>query len=97
MSIANISTSGQRILRVLKALAGHSISGIANGELATLLNESPTNINRAMNTLIEEGCAQKLENGRFAMSLEILQIAAAHYREMSLIQTHINEIQQRVK
>lgn len=64
MSKTNVSSSGSRILRVLKALRGHALNGISNGELATALHESPANINRALNTLIEEGLALKLENGR---------------------------------
>ncbi len=66
MSKANVSSSGSRILRVLKALRGHALNGVSNGELASALGESPANINRALNTLIEEGLALKLENGRFA-------------------------------
>jgi DNA-binding IclR family transcriptional regulator len=49
------STSGGRILRVLKALKGASLTGRSNSELAKALDESPANINRALNTLIEEG------------------------------------------
>ena len=64
MSKANVSSSGSRILRVLKALRGHALNGVSNGELASALGESPANINRALNTLIEEGLALKLDNGR---------------------------------
>lgn len=75
MSKANVSSSGSRILRVLKALRGHALNGVSNGELASALGESPANINRALNTLIEEGLALKLENGRFAPGVQLLQIA----------------------
>ena len=75
MSKVNISSSGTRILRVLKALRGHALNGVSNGELASALGESPANINRALNTLIEEGLAMKLENGRFAPGIQLLQIA----------------------
>ena len=78
MSKVNISSSGTRILRVLKALRGHALNGVSNGELASALGESPANINRALNTLIEEGLAMKLENGRFAPGIQLLQIAMAH-------------------
>ena len=66
-----------------KALRGHALNGISNGELATALHESPANINRALNTLIEEGLALKLENGRFAPGIQLLQIAMAHSNEMA--------------
>lgn len=35
MSKVNISSSGTRILRVLKALRGHALNGVSNGELAS--------------------------------------------------------------
>ena len=95
MSKTNVSSSGSRILRVLKALRGHALNGISNGELAAALHESPANINRALNTLIE-GLALKLENGRFAPGIQLLQIAMAHSNEMARAQDRINEINQRV-
>ncbi|XJB66496.1 IclR family transcriptional regulator (plasmid) [Escherichia coli] len=95
MSKVNISSSGTRILRVLKALRGHALNGVSNGELASALGV-PANINRALNTLIEEGLAMKLENGRFAPGIQLLQIAMAHSHEMARAQDRINEINQRV-
>ena len=96
MRKVNISSSGSRILRVLKALLGHTLNGISNGELALALEDSPANINRALNTLIEEGLAMKLDNGRFAPGIQLLQIAVAYSNEMSRAQDRINEINQRV-
>ena len=96
MSKVNISSSGTRILRVLKALRGHALNGVSNGELASALGESPANINRALNTLIEERLAMKLENGRFAPGIQLLQIAMAHSHGMARAQDRINEINQRV-
>lgn len=46
MSKVITSTSGGRILRVLKALKGSSLSGRSNSELAKALDESPANINQ---------------------------------------------------
>ncbi|APV88260.1 helix-turn-helix domain-containing protein [Salmonella enterica] len=96
MKTATASTSGTRILRVLKALKGYSLVGLTNGELATALHESPANINRALTTLIEEGLAQKLESGRFAMSMQMLQIAHAHATEVTRAQDRLNEMNQRL-
>lgn len=96
MSTPRTSDSGARVLRVLKALKGFTLSGISNGELAKGLGESPANINRALNTLIAEGLAVKLDNGRFAPGIALLQIAQAHANEMSQAQGRINEINQRV-
>ncbi|MFP1724053.1 helix-turn-helix domain-containing protein [Lonsdalea quercina] len=96
MSKANVSSAGVRILRVLKALRGHTLGGVANGELAAALDESPANIHRALHTLIEEGLAQRLDNGRFALSMQTLQIAQAHANEIALAQDRINEMNQRL-
>lgn len=96
MNKAITSTSGGRILRVLKALKGASLTGRSNSELAKALDESPANINRALNTLIEEGLAQKLDNGRFALSVQLLQIALAHSNEMARAQGRIDEMNQRI-
>lgn len=96
MNKPNTSSSGGRILRVLKALRGHTLNGVSNSDLAKSLGESPANINRALNTLIEEGLAQKLDNGRFALSVQVLQIAVAHSNEIARAQSRIDELNQRV-
>ena len=90
------SDSGGRVLRVLKALRGHSLTGLSTGDLAKALGESPATINRCLNTLIAEGMATKLDTGRFALSVAVLQIAQAHANEMANAQSRINEINQRV-
>lgn len=96
MTKANVSSVGARILRVLKALRGHTLNGVSNGELATALDDFPANVNRALNALIEEGLAQKLDNGRFALSMQALQIAQARANEPPRAQDRINEMNQRL-
>jgi len=90
------SDSGARVLKVLKALRGHSQLGVSNGELAKGLGESPATINRCLNTLIAEGLVLKLDSGRYAHSVALLQIAQAHAYEMNKTQNWLNEMQQRV-
>jgi len=91
-----VSDTGARVLRVLKALRGHTLVGVSNGELAKALGDSPSTINRCLNTLISEGLAVKLDTGRFALGIATLQIAQAHADEMSRATNRINEINQRV-
>lgn len=85
-----------RVLRVLKALKGHSLDGLSNGELAKALEESPANITRYLSTLVDSGLATKLDTGRYAPGIALLQIAQAHANEMANAQNRINEINQRV-
>jgi len=89
-------SSATRVLRALKALKGYALHGLSNTELAQLTGDSPSNITRAMQTLIEEGLAVKLDTGRFAPGVALLQIAQAHAEEMARMQGRINEINQRV-
>lgn len=91
-----VSNSAARTLRVLRALRGHSLSGLGNGELARALRESPATINRCLNTLIAEGCAVRLDSGRYALSVALLQIAQAHTDELARGQHRIDELSRRV-
>ncbi|MHA3316495.1 MULTISPECIES: helix-turn-helix domain-containing protein [Yersinia pseudotuberculosis complex] len=96
MKKTGISTAAARTLRVLIALKGHTLTGISNSELARALGESPANINRALNTLISEGLAIKMESGRFSHSMQMLQIAQAHVEQVNRLQHHISETNQRI-
>lgn len=91
-----VISASARVLRALKALKGHTITGLSNIELAQLTGDSPSNITRAMQTLIEEGLAVKLDNGRFAHSVGMLQIAQAHAEHMARLQGRMQEINQRI-
>lgn len=88
--------SGAVLLRVISTLKGHSISGLTNGDIAKALGKSPATINRHLNTLISEGYAIKLDSGRYALSVKMLQIAQAHANEMARATDRINELSQRV-
>ena len=83
------SSSGTRVLEVLKALKGHTITGLSNQELAKALGHSPSAITRSLAELIEAGLAIKLDNGRFAHSVAMLQIAQAHAEHCARIQNRI--------
>ncbi|OLF53775.1 helix-turn-helix domain-containing protein [Pseudomonas chlororaphis] len=89
-------SAAARVLRVLKALKGHTVTGLSNTELVHLTQDSPSNITRAMQTLIEEGLAVKLDNGRFAHSVGVLQIAQAHAEHMARLTNRMQEINQRI-
>lgn len=91
-----VNDTALRVLRVLTALKGHTLTGLSNGELAKALNESPANITRYMNTLIAAGLAERRDDGRFCHSVQMLQIAQAHAEHISRFQGRINELNRRV-
>lgn len=91
-----INTGAQKVLRVFKALKGKTLHGVSNKELSAALDLSPSMITICIDTLIAEGLAQRLENGRFALGIAALQIAQAHANEMDRAMSHIHEINTRV-
>lgn len=91
-----MSNSAIRALRVLKALRGHSLNGLSNTQLANHLNETPTNITRALQDLIAENLVLRLDNGLFVLSIACLQIAVAHAEEVNRATNRIDEFKQRI-
>lgn len=90
------SGKGTRVLKVLKALKGQSFSGISNKELAEILGVSPAQISRDLDDLMTEGLVMKLDNGRFAHSIQMLQIAQAYSNQVARLQEQISETNQRI-
>lgn len=90
------SSSAQKVLRVLKALKGNTLTGLSNIEIAQMTGESASNTTRHLAALIAEGLAIKLDNGRFAHSVAMLQIAFAHADHVGRMQDRISEINQRI-
>ena len=89
-------STATRVLRVLKALKGRSLDGLTNGQLAEALNETPSAISLALNTLETEGFVQQLETGRYTHSVALLQIAQSHADHIARTQSRINELTARV-
>ena len=90
------SGKGARLLKVFKALEAHPIIGISNKEIAEGLGLSPAYVSRDLDDLIAEGLAIKLDNGRFAHSVQMLQIAQAYSNQVARLQAQINETNQRI-
>ena len=88
--------SAQRALRILKALRGATFTGISNSEIAKSLGLSPSNVSRSLEVLIEEGFVIRLDNGRYAHSVSLLQIAQAHADHTLRLQARMSETAQRI-
>ena len=88
--------AGARVLRVLAALKGHSLDGLTNKALAEALGESPSTITHCLATLEQEGFVVKLETGRYAHSVTLLQIAQAHANHIQRTQGRIDELSSRI-
>lgn len=90
------SVKGSRILKVLKALKAHPLVGISNKEIADALNMSPVYVSRDLDDLIAEGLVQKLDNGRYGYSVQMLQIAERYRRDEERMRQRMDETRARV-
>lgn len=88
--------SAEKVLEVLIALTGHSLSGVTNQELAKQLDESPAQITRALQTLVAKGLAQHLDDGTYALGVRFVAIAHAHTQEIDKAQGRLSQHLQRV-
>lgn len=84
--------SAEKVLVVLKALRGHSLTGVSLSQLATKLNETPSQVHRALQTLINQSFVRKDEHDLYYLSIAFVSIAKAHDKELQLAQARIDEI-----
>lgn len=89
-------SSARRCLKILKLLKGKTLDGLSNTDIAKALGESAPNVCRALAVLEDEGLVHKLESGKWAHSVGMLQIAVAHARCMDEMERKLREISQRV-
>ncbi len=83
-------------MRVLKALDAHPIIGVSNKEIADGLGILPVHVTRDLNDLIAEGLVTKLDNGNFAYSVKMLQIAERFRQQNVRMMERLRELENRI-
>ena len=91
-----MSEKGTRLLKVFKALEAHPIIGISNKEISDGLGISPVHVSRDLDDLIAEGLVVKLDNGNFAYSVKMLQIAERFRQQQERITARLRELENRI-
>lgn len=90
------SESQQRILRVLFALAGHEVNGLAPGEIAKGLSISPSQVTHDLANLKIAGAAEEIpELKRWRLTPRIPQIAVAMLTRLDRDAKRLEEVRQR--
>lgn len=90
------SSSQQRILKVLMAMFGHEVAGIAPGELAKLAEITPQEATRDLANLRIAGLAEQLaDTGRWRLTARLPQKALVMLNEINRAAERIKETQQR--
>jgi DNA-binding IclR family transcriptional regulator len=73
-----VNESQQRVLRVLLALSGYEIVGLAPGELAKGLSISASHVTRDLANLQIAGLAEEIvDTGRWRLAPKLIQIGVA--------------------
>lgn len=85
-----------RTLKIIKIMAGKSLTGMPLKAIAKAANNTPVNCHRSLADLIQEGFVIQLDNQNYALSTACLGIATAHQLEIGQAQDRINSINQRV-
>lgn len=91
-----ISEQQQRLLRLIRALAGREVDGLAPGELAKLAECSASQVTRDLANLKHIGWAEQLPGtGRWRLGPEIVQIAMRHMTALDRARNRLAEVQNR--
>jgi len=87
----------RRVCRIARILQGRALTGLALAEIAKSLGEpNASTVLRTLEAMAEESMVIKLDSGRWALSILMLQIAVAHESEVNRMGTRLAELRQRV-
>ncbi|MEQ1917318.1 MAG: hypothetical protein ABL856_11385 [Gallionella sp.] len=90
------NSSQQRILKVVLAMFGHEIDGLAPGQLAKLAGITPGEATRDLDNLMQAGFVEPLPQGNtYRITPMVGQKAMAILHTLSRAAQRVDEIQQR--
>jgi DNA-binding IclR family transcriptional regulator len=98
MDASKYASSAQvtRVCLILRVLAGHTVNGLSNGEIAKAIQDSPSNVTQTVAKLVQQGMVDAAAvEGRFRLGPALVQVAVQHQAEMEHAQRTLNEIKQR--
>jgi DNA-binding IclR family transcriptional regulator len=87
-----ISEQQQRLLRVILALSGNEIEGLAPGDVAKLAGGTPPQVTRDLANLRHIGWAEQLPNThRWRLGPELVQLATRHMTALDRARCRLDE------
>jgi DNA-binding IclR family transcriptional regulator len=87
-----LNSSQQRILGLLRCLAGNEMEGLAPGDIAKLNGCSASQVTRDLDNLYTAGLAEQLPNtGRWRLGPQIVQIAMKHMTALDRARKRLDE------
>lgn len=92
-----MANATKRALKIIKAMRSATFSGISVTELAKSVNTSTVNICRDLDDLMSEGMVEKRDDGRYQLSVAMLQIASAYQSDYNRMSDRLAEINNRIQ
>lgn len=91
-----ISDGQQRLLGLIKALAGHEVNGLAPAQIAKANNCSAPAVTRDLANLKAQGFAEQItDTGRWRLGPAMVQIATSFATGLTRASTRLAEVQNR--
>lgn len=91
-----ISSSQQRILKVIMILAGNEVDGLSPGEIAKGVGTTASNTTRTLSNLKHAGLAEQIQSTeRWRLSPRIVQISLAYMNNIDKAESRLNETKNR--
>lgn len=91
-----VSEQQQRILTLIRHLAGHELQGLANSEIAKVQSCDPAQVTRDLANLKHIGWAEQIpETGRWRLGPQIVQISLRYATGLERAQTRVDELRNR--
>lgn len=91
-----ISEQQQRLLQVIRTLAGNEIEGLAPGDLAKLIPCHASQVTRDLSNLKHFGWAEQIATtGRWRLGPQVVQIATRHMTAIDRAESRLTEIKNR--
>jgi DNA-binding IclR family transcriptional regulator len=91
-----VSDQQQRVLRLIRTLAGNELQGLAPGEITKLQGCDPAQTSRDLINLKHIGWAEQIaETGRWRLGPEIVQISLRYAAGLDRAQARVNELSNR--
>lgn len=84
--------SAEKVLIILKAMRGHTLTGISLSQLVEKLGEKPSQVYRGLQTLMKQGFVQQDQHDLYYLSTAFVAIAKAHDKELEIVQARIDEV-----
>ena len=92
---ATTNQAQQRVLTILRVLAGRTTDGMTNAQLARAVKTSESRMHGDIRNCEQSGFVERLTSGNWRLGSSFVQIANAHVSELAALRQAVVELEQR--